>query len=175
MSEKTELEKYAVIEFCKAYKEQHGKTITYVGQCAPPLPDTRCNLDGKTIFIEVAHLYGKTSDAKKLLGREGGSSPRAAEEKQARLTPLHIRIGGELTGILQQKFEKTYAADSVWLVVRNANPLWNCSDFKSYLYGFKIPPENPFKRIWLLCGTTAERGLIELPIDDNHLPAPTPE
>lgn len=123
MSEKTELEKHAVLEFCKAYKEQYGGIITYVGQCAPPLPDTRCNLDGKIIFIEVAHLYGKTSDAKKLLGRKGRSSPRPEEEKQARFTPLHIRIGNELAGILQQKFEKTYADDSVWLVVRNANPL----------------------------------------------------
>ena len=169
MSEKTELEKHAVLEFCKAYKEQYGETVTYVGQCAPPLPDTRCNLNGKTIFIEVAHLYGKTSDAKKLLGRKGRASPRPDEEKQARFTPLHIRIGNELAGILQQKFKKTYADDSVWLVVRNANPLWDSTDFKSYLSGFKVPPDSPFKKIWLLCGPAAESGVLELPINGSHL------
>ena len=164
MSEKTELEKYAVIEFCKAYREQRKRDLVYVGQYAPPIPDTKCTLDGKIIFIEVAHLYGAKSDAKKLLGRRGRSSPSAAEEVKARLTPLNVRIGGELSRILKKKSEKTYKGEPIWLLIRNANPLWDYSDFESYVSNMTILPKHPFQRIWLLCGRSAESGIIELPV-----------
>ena len=105
----------------------------------------------------------KTSE---LSTKYGKSYPDAVEEKQARLTSLPIRIGQKLLEILKQTSKKTYAADSVWLLVRHANPLWDWSDFKSYLSDVKTSATNPFKRIWLPCGRTAESGLIELSVDE---------
>ena len=128
----------------------------------PPFPDIKCSLNGNSIFVEVAHLYGAGSDAKRLLGRKGKSYPSSEEQKIARLTPLHIRIGQDLSRILKQKSGKTYTADPAWLLVRNANLLWGYSDFKSYLSNIEIPAENPFLQIWLLCGPRAESKVIKL-------------
>ena len=162
MSEKAALEKFAVIEFCKAFNRQFKADLTYIERRDPPLPDIKCGLNGNIIFIEVAHLYGAGSDAKRLLGRKGKSYPSSEEQKIARLTPLHIRIGQDLSRILKQKSGKTYTADPAWLLVRNANLLWGYSDFKSYLSNIEIPAENPFLQIWLLCGPRAESKVIKL-------------
>ena len=164
MSEKTDLEKFAVIEFCEAYNKQHPGHLAYVEHCQPPFPDTRCTMDGQDIYIEVAHLYGHPSDAKMLLGRQGHSYPGPAEQKQARLTPLSRRIGQEFLAILQKKCEKTYNTDLVWLLIRNANPLWAYSDFQSYRADINVPPKHPFERIWLLCRPKADSGIIDLSI-----------
>ena len=118
MPEKSDLEKFAVIEFCDAYNRRHpGRHLTYVEGCRPPLPDTRCTLADQEVYIEVAHLYGYPSDAKRLLGRQGHSYPSAAEQQQARLTPLSVRIGDSLARVLQRKCERTYTT-SAWLLVR---------------------------------------------------------
>ena len=163
-SEKVALQKYAVIEFSKVYKKQCKGNLVYVGQCTPPIPDTKCTLEGRTIYIEVAHLYGAGSDAQRLLGRKGNAYPSAEKQKAARLNPLDVRIGDEFTRILNQKATKTYTGEPRWLLIRNANPLWNYYDFKSYLSNVTIPPKTPFEKIWLLCGPTAESGIIQLPV-----------
>ena len=163
-AEKAALQKHAVIEFSKAYKDQSKGNLVYVGQCAPPIPDTKCTLNGRIIYIEVAHLYGPSSDARRLLGRTGRAYPSPAEQQRARLTPLVVRIGAELTRILNCKFTKTYTGEPRWLLIRNAHPLWNYYDFKSYLSTISIPPKTPFTQIWLLCGQTAESGIIQLPV-----------
>ena len=169
MSEKTELERHAVIEFCKAYNKMFKGNIELVAQCDPPLPDTKCALDGKRIFIEVAHVYGPPSDAKRLLGKTGISYPSAEEQKRARMTPLDTRIGQALVRILKKKYKKKYAIsskESVWLLVRNANRLWGDSDLNIFCSDITIPSRTRFERIWLLCGPNAEDGLIELSIAD---------
>ena len=104
-------------------------TLPFLHRVRLLFPDTKCDFDGNVMFIEVAHLYGITSDAKRLLGRTGKSYPSVMERKRARFTPLRVRIGQKFVEILQQKCKKTYATDSVWLLIRNANPLWSCSDF----------------------------------------------
>ena len=166
MSEKDDLEKFAIIEFCEAYNQRHpGYHLTYVERCLPPLPDTRCTLADEDVYIEVAHVYGCPSDAKRLLGRQGRSYPDAAEQQRTRLTPLSSRIGDNLARVLQCKCEKTYSAASVWLLVRNANPLWTYSDFQSYLADTSITlGEHPFEQLWLLCGPRADSGIIDLSI-----------
>ena len=163
-SEKIALQKHAVIEFSRAYNKRYKGNLVYQGQCAPPIPDTKCTLDGRTVYIEVAHLYGPSSDARRLLGRTGRSYPSASEQEHARLTPLGVRIGDEFTRILNQKFTKTYTGHPRWLLIRNAHPLWNYYDFKSYLSNMTIPPKTPFRKIWLLCGQTAASRIIQLPL-----------
>ena len=66
--------------------------------------------------------------------------------------------------MLQDKCKKTYSANVVWLLIRNANPLWAYSDFQSYLADINMPPKHPFERIWLLCGRGADSGIIDLSI-----------
>ncbi len=169
MSEKADLEKFAAIEFCKAYNRLNpGHHLTYVERCRPPLPDTRCTLADDDVYVEVAHVYGCPSDAKRLLGRQGHSYPGAAEQQQARLTPLSARIGDNLARVLQRKCEKTYSTASVWLLVRNANPLWTYCDFHSYLADTTFTlGKHPFEQLWLLCGRGADSGLIDLSISSE--------
>ena len=166
MSEKADLEKFAVIEFCEAYNRRHpGHHLTYVEGCLPPLPDTRCTLADEDVYIEVAHVYGYPTDAKRLFGRQGHSCQDVAEERQARLTPLSGRIGDSLAGVLQRKCKKTYSTASAWLLIRNANPLWTYSDFQSYLADTNITlGEHPFEQLWLLCGRGADSGIIDLSV-----------
>lgn len=164
MSEKVDLDKFAVTEFCEAYNRRHpGRRLTYVERCRPPLPDTRCTLADEDVYVEVSHIYGCPSDAKRLLGRQGHSYPSTAEQQEARLTPLSSRIGDNLARVLQCKCKKTYSTESVWLLVRNANPLWTYSDFQSYLADTSINlGEHPFEQLWLLCGRGAGSGIIDL-------------
>ena len=162
MSEKAALEEHAVIEFCNAYNAQHSAHMAYAGRCQPPLPDTRCTLDGHDIYVEVAHLYGPPSDAKRLLGRQGRSYPSSEEEQHARLTPLSDRIGQELLTVLRCKCEKKYDGDCVWLLIQNANPLWECFDFESYLADINMPRKHLFRQVWLLCGRGTGRGIVNL-------------
>ena len=59
------------------------------------------------------------------------------------------RLVTALTRILNSKSQKSYDSSRVWLIIRNASPLWQAQDFEQCRQHFSIP-QNPFEQIWLL-------------------------
>ena len=113
--------------------------------------------------LEIAHLYASSSEAK-ILTREiisqvqGSDSIIKPSDKELEL--LHYlsdlvnmdsqqRLTTALTHLLNSKAKKTYDSSRVWLVIRNASPLWKTKDFEQCIKHFNMP-KNPFEQIWLL-------------------------
>lgn len=162
-AEKQNLERGAITEFTEALASLiQPRSLVFHELRNPPEPDGFCSLDGKPLHIEVGHLYGTESDAKRLLGRNGKSAPTEKQVLQSALIPLDRRLLAPLNHLLAVKATKTYETDCVWLLIRSAFPLWNVSDFTEYKADIAIPSEHPFEQIWLLCGPQSSFGVLRL-------------
>jgi hypothetical protein len=163
LTEKQGLETGAVSQFAEAFTSEAGRgTLVFDKLLDPPLPDARCVLNGIGVFVEVAHLYGTSIDARLLLGRTGRAAPTHKEHLTASCVPLDRRLLNPLDEILAQKAAKTYSASPTWLLIRNGFPLWTREDFELHRYRIAIPQRHSFSEIWLLCGPRSDLGLLRL-------------
>lgn len=162
MNEKQALEQGAIENFSTAYTEDAESTLQFVKLIEPPFPDGMCTLNGNNIYIEVGHIYGTTSDTKHLLARTGKSAPTKEGKKYSRLIPLNGRLINPLNRLLEKKSNKKYNGSPVWLLIRNAMPLWSKEDFQDHLNDIIIPSNHPFDQIWLLCGPRSDFGILKL-------------
>lgn len=128
----------------------------------PPQPDGYCSFDGQPLHVEVGHIYGTRSDAKRLLGRTGKSVATPAEMMNARMVPLNTRLLRPLNDLLDSKAKKTYQASRVWLLIRSAFPLWTIEEFEEHQAAIRIPRIHHFETIWLLCGPRVDFGVLRL-------------
>ena len=162
-SEKRRLETGALNEFSDALAAMLGEArFAFHELRDPPEPDGLCSFDGNSVHVEVGHLYGTPSDAKRLLGRTGKSAATPKEQSLSRLVPLDARLLTHLNHLLATKAAKTYQASRIWLLIRSAFPLWNLNDFKEHQRDIAIPPQHQFEQIWLLCGPRASCGVLRL-------------
>lgn len=162
-TEKDGLETGAITQFATAYNSKAGAgELQFIELRSPPEPDGYCLLDGQPLYIEVGHIYGTQSDVKRLLGRTGKSAPSAKQKLLSAMVPLDHRLLVPLNNLLLDKATKTYAATRVWLLIRSAFPLWDCSDYDQHLKDIVVPKNHPFEQIWLLCGQTSAAGAIRL-------------
>ncbi len=164
MTEKENLEIAAAGIFCKCYQENTGTCAEFLGLNAPPLPDTTCKIGNTKIDIEIAHLYGSGIDAQRLLRRKRRVPFTEETLKEQRLIPLNLRIPGELNSILENKSNKAYETERIWLVIRNGYPLWEKEDFENYKAEIILPLSHPFEKIWLICDARGNSGLIEISV-----------
>jgi len=162
MTEKENLEISAAEIFCKCYPKNTGICAKFFGLNKPPLPDATCKIGNTTIDLEIAHLYGSSIDAQRLLGRKRRVPFTEETLKEQRLIPLNLRIPCELNSILENKSNKTYETERVWLVIRNGFPLWAKEDFENYKSEIILPLSHPFEKIWLICDARGNTGLIEI-------------
>jgi hypothetical protein len=165
LSEKKNLEHSAIQKFASAMSfglRQNKLIITdFNERDEKGKPDTICRLGSKTIGVEIAHVYGSGLDAMKLLGRELSSAQNRALAQQAQI-PLDYRIPNSLNRILSKKSKKHYSIEPVWLLIRNAFPIWTRADFVRYRGKIVIPIHHRFERIWLLCGVDSRYGILRL-------------
>ena len=164
MSEKRELERWAVMEFARLFSSRADRGALRLEELLdPPSPDTRCVLGDTEVFIEVAHVYGTETDAKMVLGRDGKSAPNPTVHSAEALIHLGSRVIGPLNAILARKARKKYDKSPVWLLVRSASPIMELEDFSSWYRKQIIVPEgHPYDEIWLLCGKSAKDGAVRL-------------
>ena len=161
--EKRLLERAAVEQFVEIFNARAGRgVLEFVSLLDPPEPDVRCRLNGADVFIEIAHVYGTASDARFLLGRGGCAQPTREERLESDLVPLDVRVISSLNIVLARKASKTYASSPVWLVIRNAFPLWRQSDFEQHRGDIQVPRATSFSELWLTCGPRANFGLMRL-------------
>lgn len=150
MKEKEALEYHAIQYFIAAYNPSHRRQLQFIGLGHPPEPDAMCALDEQPLGIEVAHLYGSSLDAERILGHQR-RGPQTKEKEQAnRLIPLRQRVLAQLNKTLRAKSRKRYSRSPVWLLVRNGFPLWTQQDFEQHLSDIIVPEHHPFEHIWLL-------------------------
>ena len=162
-SEKHRLEIGALNQFSDAFALEFGEGLfTFHGLRSPPEPDGFCSLDGQALHVEVGHVYGEESDAKRLLGRTGKSATTPEQQMRSALVPLDGRLLMPLNSLLASKATKKYQTLRVWLLIRSASPLWSIEDFKEHQDGITIPPTHPFEQIWLLCGSRVSSGMLRL-------------
>jgi len=162
MNEKEALEESAVLEFCNAYKEAEHGEISFIRSLQPPYPDTLCIKNGTELHIEVGHIYGTIGDTKLLLGREGNSAPSTQELSLSTMLPLNKRFIYPLNSLLAKKSKKNYKGNSIWLIIRSGNLLWNRDEFEKHINEILLPNIHPFDQIWLLCGPRSDFGIMRL-------------
>lgn len=162
-SEKHRLETGALNQFSEAFALEFGKgRFAFHELRSPPEPDGLCALDDQTLHVEVGHVYGKESDAKRLLGRTEKSAATPEQQMLSAMVSLDRRLLMPLNSLLASKATKTYQTSRVWLLIRSAFPLWSLADFKEHQASIAIPPVHPFEQIWLLCGPRASFGVLLL-------------
>lgn len=172
---KRQLERDAAKHFLRLYEQMYQTPMRNISHNEPSRPDISCHLDGKPLDLEIAHLYASASEAK-ILSREivaqvqGHKIPiepsdiletsdilEPSDKERELLNYLsdliemssQQRLITALTRILNSKSQKYYDSPRVWLVIRNASPLWQTKDFQQCMQHFQIP-RSPFEQIWLL-------------------------
>jgi hypothetical protein len=160
---KRKIERDAARHFLRLYEQVYKMPMRDIWHNEPSKPDISCHLKGKPLDLEIAHLYASVTEAK-FLTREiihqvqGNESSVKASVKELELLNYlsdlvemdsEQRLVIALTRLLESKAKKTYDSPRVWLVIRNASPLWTSKDFEECIKDFKMP-KNPFEQIWLL-------------------------
>ncbi len=159
--EKIELEHDAARIFMRLYEERSGLPMRHIWHNEPSKPDVSCYLDGDRMDLEIAHIYGSEEEAKLILGRAANIRTLEALHRLIQV-PVGDRLLTALNAVLTSKSGKTYHSDRVWLVIRNANPLWSTDDLKQCLHRVSLPPAHPFEQIWVIGDMTGESGILRL-------------
>ncbi len=161
LNEKRKLEAYAVKYFIEEYNRRHNNQLVFDSFAEPPDPDVYCFLEGGKIGIEVAHLYGSNRNARMLLGRARFSEQTKEQRIAHALMPLNERLIADLNGILKDKSIKNYGG-RIWLLIRNAFPLWVKEDFELYKSDIQMPRYHTFEQMWLLCDRDGKSGILQI-------------
>lgn len=157
--EKRHLERQAAKLFLHAYGQLTGQRPGQITHNDPIQPDISTHLAGTELDLEIAHLYGSAAEAMLLLGRDlQPSTSKALDALQ--LADPDQRLLQALQRILQAKAGKVYQSQRVWLVIRNANPLWQRQDFLNHLPSLRLPQQHPFEQIWVVADMHALSGLV---------------
>jgi hypothetical protein len=160
---KRKIERDAARYFLRWFESLYQIPMRNIWHNEPSKPDISCHLDGEPLDLEIAHLYASASEAKILtqeiiLQTQGTEAAVNANDKELELLNYladlvemdsKLRLETALTRLLTNKAEKTYDSPRVWLVIRNASPLWKSKEFEQCIEGFNMP-KNPFEQIWLL-------------------------
>jgi hypothetical protein len=159
--EKLQLEHEAARVFMRLYQQRFGQKMQHIWHNQPAKPDVSCYLNQVRLDLEIAHLYGSEVEAMAILGRVLSNQTLLALQQLAEL-PAEERMIGALHRIISQKANKSYESERVWLVIRNANPRWNCVDIERHREALQIPAVHPFEQIWLVGDWHGDSGILPL-------------
>ncbi|MFC3033708.1 hypothetical protein ACFOEE_14380 [Pseudoalteromonas fenneropenaei] len=159
--EKLQLEHDAAKLFMRLYEQQFAIPMRHIWHNEPSKPDVSCYLGETRLDLEIAHLYASETEAMALLGRPLSVAMQRDIAAMAQ-TPDCDHLSQALTRLLKQKFKKSYHSERVWLVVRNASPLWHRADLAHVLSELHLPPQQPFEQIWLICDFFGKEGLCRM-------------
>ncbi len=67
-----------------------------------------------------------------------------------------------LNRIICNKAQKYYDSQRVWLVIRNANPLWRREDMLAHCDKLHLPKLHPFEQIWVVGDMLGISGILPL-------------
>ncbi|MDP4537239.1 hypothetical protein Q3O60_13690 [Alkalimonas collagenimarina] len=159
--EKVRLEHEAARLFMRLYEQDYGITMRHIWHNKPARPDVTCYYQDKKLDLEIAHLYGSEAEAMHILGRELSTQTHKELLTLMRM-PAEARLVAALNSLLASKAQKTYDSNKVWLVIRNANPLWTRDEMLAHFPKLRIPKQHPFEQIWLIGDMAGDSGLLAL-------------
>jgi len=159
--EKIFLEHEAARIFMRLYEQRYHIQMRHIWHNAPARPDVSCYFDNQKLDLEIAHLYGSEAEAMHILGR-ALSQQTHMELLSLLRVPSEQRMLAALNRIITNKAEKYYDSERVWLVIRNANPLWRRSDMLTYCHRLSIPAQHPFEQIWVVGDMQGTSGILPL-------------
>jgi hypothetical protein len=150
---KRKIERDAARYFLRWFESLYQIPMRNIWHNEPSKPDISCHLDGEPLDLEIAHLYASASEAKILtqeiiLQTQGTEAAVNASDKELELLNYladlvemdsKLRLETALTRLLTNKAKKTYDSPRVWLVIRNASPLWKSKEFERCIEGFNMP------------------------------------
>ncbi|MCC5796821.1 MAG: hypothetical protein JJU48_05800 [Methylophaga sp.] len=161
MQEKIELEHEAAKLFMRLFEKQTGIHMRHIWHNEPQQPDVSCYFDHQRLDIEIAHIYGSEEEARLILGKS--ASLRTLEVLHELMNiPAEQRLLSALNAILESKSHKRYHSERVWLVLRNANPLWTRQEIEVNRHLVSIPEAHPFEQIWVVGDMRGESGIVQL-------------
>ena len=145
----------------RLYEQRFGIAMRHIWHNEPARPDVSCYYDEQKLDLEIAHLYGSEAEAMHILGRE--LSTNTHKELMALLrTPAQHRLLTALNRLISNKADKNYHTERVWLVIRNANPLWTRRDILQHYKQLHMPKLHPFEQIWLIGDMQGQSGIMAL-------------
>ncbi|KRS20604.1 hypothetical protein AAY72_12720 [Alishewanella sp. WH16-1] len=160
-AEKISLEHEAARIFMRHYEQRFGVKMRHIWHNEPRRPDVSCYYDNQRLDLEIAHLYGSEAEAMHILGRE--LSQQTHQELLALLRlPVEQRMLEALNRIICNKAQKYYESEKVWLVIRNANPLWRREDMLAHCNKLHLPQQHPFEQIWVVGDMLGVSGILPL-------------
>jgi hypothetical protein len=140
LSEKKRLEYYAAKQFLALYNMENHTTfrITVLRDA----PDVECaDLAGNPLYLEVATVFDRNTDAPVMLGRTAHRPARPREIQDA------IQQANE---VIASKTSMRYGCPNTVLVLRHAVPVFSGLDFRLQIQDFRIPESHGFLEIYLL-------------------------
>lgn len=161
LAEKIRLEHEAARLFMRLYEERFQRAMRHIWHNEPAKPDVSCYLQDHRLDLEIAHLYGSEVEAMHILGRTLTAQTRN-ELLQLQQVPVKHRLLTALARLIAQKSRKTYQSDRVWLVIRNANPTWQCDELTEQHLDWFLPQTPQFEQIWLVKDMAGQSGIIPL-------------
>lgn len=165
-AEKIQLEHAAARLFMRLYQRQFHQQMQHIWHNQPAKPDVSCYFEGQRLDLEIAHLYGSEVEAMQVLGRQLSFDTQQALSALQTIAPAD-RLLTSLNRLVTQKATKHYDSERVWLVIRNANPLWRANDFRRCQQWLERPIVHPFQQIWLIGDFRGESGLFRLEPPEN--------
>lgn len=161
MLEKVKLEHEAARLFMRLYERQFGIPMRHIWHNEPKKPDVSCYLGRERLDLEITHLYGSEEEVKLIHGREVTIRTLEALHRLINV-PVDHRLVNTLNSLLSNKAEKSYLGDRVWLILRNANPLWSRHDLEANLHQVTLPERHPFEQIWVVGDMKGVSGILQL-------------
>jgi hypothetical protein len=160
VDEKLLLEQQATQVFIRWYAQAFSASFTFVAHNLPAKPDVSCLLNGHTLDLEIAHLYGTEQEAMSILGKSLNQHTRDELNKLRQTTSTQDRLVAALNRILENKSHKSYDSNRVWLVIRNVHPGWEARQLRMMQNLLIIPDRHPFEQIWLIGDIDATSGAV---------------
>ncbi len=159
--EKILLEHEAAKIFMRLYEQRFQVKMRHIWHNEPARPDVSCYYNDQKLDLEIAHLYGSEAEAMHILGRE--LSQQTHQELLALMrVPAEQRMLAALNRIIANKAAKHYDSKRVWLVIRNANPLWHRAAMLTHCAKLHMPKAHPFEQIWMVGDFQGKSGILPL-------------
>lgn len=159
--EKLALEHDAAKLFMRLYEKAHSVSMRHIWHNSPSKPDVSCYYDGTRLDLEIAHLYASEAEAMAVLGRALSIETQREIALMAQ-TPDCDHLSNALNRLLKQKYKKRYDSERVWLVIRNASPLWHRQEIELILNRLTPTPVQPFEQIWMITDFFGKEGLLRI-------------
>lgn len=164
-TEKRRLEHQAARVFLRCYEAEFGVPMRHIWHNEPAKPDTSCYCQNERLDLEIAHLYANESEAQLACGHTI-ENPLWRYLSDLSGLDLQQRLNTALTHLLRKKATRHYHSQRVWLVIRNASPLWHRGDILEVVEQLQqqglAHQMTHFEQVWIVPDFEGQEALVRV-------------